>query len=150
MQTKVEEYLKTQREKKAKQELLEREKTLLRLGLWEPEYPDSAAAPDGEYPCKDEEGRRYRRVPIAVSEEEWTEILRYEEEGLRPGSRRKNGVSRALWTAAMVFFIGGAVVGLLAAMDAGLLPVVVSIWGPAAVCGLVMLSLSEIIRLLDR
>lgn len=150
MQTKVQEYLQAQREKKAEQERRVREKTLLKLGLWEPEYARSAADPDGEYPCKDEEGRRYRRVPIAVSDEEWAEIARYEEEGVLPGARRRNPVGRALWIAAMVLFIGGGTVGLLAAVDAGPLPVAVGIWVPAAVYGLVLLALSEIIRLLEK
>lgn len=149
MQIKVEEYLKGQQEKKAEQEARIREKTLLRLGLWEPEYAESAADPGEEYPCKDEDGCRYKKVPVTVSDEEWAEIVRYEEESVIPGAKRRNAVGRALWIAAMVFFIGGGILGLLA-IDSGFLPVVVSVWLPAAMYGLVMLALSEIIRLLDR
>lgn len=76
MHAKVEEYLKSQREKAARKEAEEREKTLLRLGLWEPEYAPEDNPDSPRYPEKDGE-RRYRKVPVPVAEEEWAEIRRY-------------------------------------------------------------------------
>ena len=66
-----------------------------------------------------------------------------------PSAQRKNRVAWVLWIAAMVLFIGGGIVGLLA-MSYGVIQAAVSIWLPGAMYGLVLLALSEIIRLMDK
>ena len=51
----------------------DRREKLIRWGLWEKEY-----APEGadliQYPCKDEDGRHWRKEAIEVTNEEWTLI----------------------------------------------------------------------------
>ena len=150
MHEKVAAYLEERRKKAAEQEAADREKRLIKLGLWEAEYAPEDQADSPAYPEKDEEGRRYQKVPIPVSEEEWAEIVRLDRDGVIPSAQRKNRVAWVLWIAAMVLFIGGGIVGLLLAMSYGVIQAAVSIWLPGAMYGFVLLALSEIIRLMDK
>ena len=74
-----------------------------------------------------------------------------------PGKRWKNPISKLLGTAARVFFIGGIVLGILMFLYGWIsgnlltgIMAAVDICAPAAMCWLVLLTLAEIIRLLDK
>lgn len=47
-----------------------RREKLIRWGLWEKEYAPEGADPI-QYPCKDEDGRHWRKEAVAVTDEEW-------------------------------------------------------------------------------
>lgn len=76
MHEKVREFLEKKRQGGEKSAAEAQAKTLIRLGLWEKEYapedrPDSPAYPERDGP------RRYRKVPVPVTEAEWAEIRKY-------------------------------------------------------------------------
>ena len=172
MQEKVLEYLEEQRRKQEEKKTVaeqwekeERESRLLELGLWTAEY-----APEGEetkeiknaYPLRDETGRHYKKVAISVTEEEWVAIRAAAAEDSNVekvkafGERWRNPVSRILWRAALVLFIGGGVLALLSVFLLGAMAGVASLLSAigivvaAGMGGLVLMSLAEIIQLLDK
>lgn len=50
-----------------------RREKLIRWGLWEKEYAPEGADPI-QYPCRDEDGRHWRKKAVEVTEEEWVLI----------------------------------------------------------------------------
>lgn len=77
MHEKVEAFLQEQRAREAGEDRAQQRETLLRLGLWEKEYAPEGAADLSGYKEQDETGRRWRKVPLSVTEEEWEQIRRY-------------------------------------------------------------------------
>ena len=173
MQEKVLEYLEEQCRKQEEKKTVaeqwakeERESRLLELGLWTAEY-----APEGEetkeiknaYPLRDETGRHYKKVAISVTEEEWTAIqaAAAQDSGMEKvkafGERWRNPVSRILWLVALVFFIGGGILALLCLLYVTAyggfwvaLMTVVRVVFLAGIAGLILMSVAEIIQLLDK
>ena len=152
-------YLAEQREKRAAQAERARQAKLVELGLYSMEYlPEETETTTEllmEYPCRDEAGRRYKKVPLPVTEEEWAELCRYEPRARLAAARQTNPICRVLRLIAGIFYISGFVLGLLAAGYAATAGVnglfqMLSTWFSAAVSGTAFLALSEIIRLLDK
>ena len=76
MHEKVAAYLAEQRRAAAAAEAQERERTLMDLDLYEAEYmPEGGEV--AEYPELDDTGRRWRKVAIPVTDEEWAQIQQY-------------------------------------------------------------------------
>ena len=76
MHEKVAAYLAEQRRAAAAAEAQERERTLMDLELYEAEYmPEGGEA--AEYPELDDTGRRWRKIAIPVTDEEWAQIQQY-------------------------------------------------------------------------
>jgi len=157
MQEKVATYLEEQERKRLEKQQIAREKILMELGLQEKVYQPEGEPDDyRKYPCMEPDGRRFRYVPVSVTEEEWEAIQRSRAED-DLGKRWKNPVSKLLGTAARVFFIGGIVLGILMFLYVWIsgnlltgIMAAVDICAPAAMCWLVLLTLAEIIRLLDK
>lgn len=172
MQEKVLAYLEEQRKKQEEKKTVaeqwarqEQEEKLLKLGLWTPEY-----APEGEetkeirnvYPLRDEEGRRYKKVVVPVTEEEWAAIQAAAaadsdvEKVKAFGERWRNPVSRILWRVALVFFVGGGILALLSMLLIGAMEGLTSLLSAigimvsAGMAGLALMAVAEIIQLLDK
>lgn len=152
MQEKVEAYLERQREK----ELARRKKTLMKLGICRRIYMPEDARPTAdmvrEYPYEDE-GRRFRVEPVAVTDEEWAAIRSAKGEE----RRRRNPVCRALWYLGIAVYALGLLLGLLAFYGMTVqgqygtaLLQMLGRWFFAGLLGTLVLGQSEIIRLLDR
>lgn len=76
MHEQVREFLENNRREDEKAGAEAWEETLIRLGLWEKECAPEDKAYSPAYPEKDGE-RQYRKAPVPVSEEDWTEIRKY-------------------------------------------------------------------------
>lgn len=136
MNEKVREFLEKERQEQLAAQQKEREETLLRLGLWEKEYAPEEGDGHSQYTETDENGRRWRKVPVPVTEEEWAEIRRY------AGRNRMSKWSIALWIFGVIFY-GTAVYAFL--VDAGLLSMLV--W---AAGGTLLSAVGQLIDRLDR
>lgn len=136
MHEKVREFLEKERQEQSAAERKEREEALLRLGLWEKEYEPEEGDGFSQYTETDENGRRWRKVPVPVTEEEWAEIRRY------AGRNRMNKWSLALWIFGGIFYCTAVYAFLV---DAGLLSMLV--W---AAGGTLLSAVGRLIDTMDR
>ena len=136
MHEKVRAFLEKAQQEQSAGERKERKEVLLRLGLWEREYEPEEGSGFSQYTETDENGRRWRKVPVPVTEEEWAEIRRYAERN------RINKWSIALWIFSVIFY-GTAVYAFL--VDAGLLSMMV--W---AAGGTLLSAVGKLIDTMDR
>ncbi len=131
MHPKVEKFLELRRQAEAE----DRERTLVRLGLWERAYcPEGEAASPAEYPEQDGD-RRYRKAPLPVTEAEWAEIRRY------AGRAKRNGWRTGLQVCG-VLCCGGGLFSFFSGVWEGVLL--------CAVPAVALFGLAEVLRLVDR
>lgn len=132
-----------------------RQETLTELGLFEKEYaPNNVSSEDYPFWDWDANGSPvyYRKIPVEVTEEEYQQIMKYVRTDNGSGT---NGVAKALDITAWIIFIGGFLLGLIMAVETSgydtefSFAVALACWGTAFLSGLLLLGLSEIIKLLD-
>ncbi len=113
MHEKVKAYLDSR--KKVEREKYEAVKssTLLELDLYEKVYSEfdrySREYPDVEWDKASHKDRYFKKVPIAVTDEEYKEILKYSK---KEDSLDTNPIAIALTVIAYIIFIGGFIAGI--------------------------------------
>lgn len=136
---------------KKKRELLDE------LGLYEKVYSDSkkrsSEYPEYEY---DENGHThyYRKEYFEISDEEYTELLKYSE--YRGHYSSGNGIAVVFKILAIVIFIIGFFAGIIMGNQAGesvrnsnfSLPAALIYWGAGFISGMMFMGFGEIIQLL--
>lgn len=155
-------YLVEQQQKREKDARDTRNALLLKLGLYEKEYTD-APNPSSEYQEWDSTAQKYyRKVPVAVSDEEYAEILKYrKKEPAVSLSTGANTISVLFKAIGYFIFLIGFIVGI-ASSNVEVVTgtyyqhtttefswaLAFTYWGVAFISGMVFLGFSEIIQLL--
>ena len=146
----ISQYIEEMKEKD--REVFEKKKadTLNELGLYEKEFP---ADPEnyevdeydsGFYDEETETYRRFKKVPIKVSDEDYEEILKYAD--IKEEDDDSNSISGALKFIAISTYILGGIAGLCCIEFSFLATVLV--WLSSFVFGTIVLGFSEALKLL--
>ncbi len=139
MNEKVRAYLEDQK----KREEAEKTEFLATLGLAEKEYSD-VDTPEYPYMIYDEQKKAnvYYKYVSDITDEEYREILKHTK-----ATPDKDGVSTALYIAAILVYVIGGIVALIA-LDGGILAMLLAVIS-AFVSGTLFLGLSRIVALLN-
>lgn len=146
-----------------KSELLpqKRNDLLLELGLFEKEYSDkneySTEFPESEWDNQTKTIKYYKKVPVQVSDEEYSEILKYQKQEAKP----TNTISTVFKGLALFVFIGGFIAGIALGnveVTKGYshtytdtefsFALALTYWAISFVSGMLILGFAEIIQLL--
>ena len=159
MHEKVKNFLEAREALSRKQKQAERNAHLVELGLYEEVYSGGKEFSE-EFPFSDGEGNSYKRVAVEVTDEEYEKICRYAPETEEKSSFTET-LRKALVGVAVLIFIVGGIGGIV--LGAETIPVgeygsetvfsfatALSYWAAALISGLLFLSLSEILRLLEK
>ncbi len=160
----VSQYLEKKKAEEKERVQNEKAKKLIELGIYEKEFP---ADPDNydynEYDCYfyDEQTgftKRYKRIPIEVSDEEYQEILKYsDDKPLIPDN--SNIIATILKVFAWIVFIGGFILGCVCGnVEVGYyysrtefsIAIAMVYWGVSFAAGFSMLAFAEILDLLQK
>jgi len=160
----VSQYIEKKKAEKKERVQKEKAKKLIELGIYEKEFP---ADPNNfdyfEYDCYfyDEQtgsNKRYKRIPIEVSDEEYNEILKYSEETTTT-SNSSNVIATIIRIFAWIIFIGGFILGCVCGnVEVGSyysrtefsIAIAMVYWGVSFAAGFSMLAFAEILDLLQK
>jgi len=157
----VQEYLNKKSNEKSELALKKRNDLLLELGLFEKEYSDkneySTEFPESEWDNQANTSKYYRKVPVQVSDEEYSEILKYQKQEAKP----LNAISTVFTVLAWIVFFGGFIAGIVfgnVEVTKGYkstytetefsFALALTYWAISFVSGMFFLGLAEIIQLL--
>lgn len=160
MNEKVQEYLDQQRAYEEQKKNIEKEQTLISLGLYEKVYSNyngyTDEFPMSEYDPVTNGSRFYRYGAVPVTDEEYAEILKYKElheKEIADNADRKNTVATILTGIGYGIFVIGLLIGVLMGSNAGYatfsFSVAVVYWGISFISGMLMIGIAEIIKLLN-
>lgn len=127
----------------------EKSKKLFELGIYEKEFPADPENFDyteynySFYDKSTQTYKRYKRVPIEVTDDEYEEILKHTDNGRYNES---NPVSKALCYIAVSIYVIGVIAGFFYIEYAFMMTLLV--WLASFVSGTTMLGFSEIVKLL--
>ena len=101
-------------EKKA-EEIKKKNELLISLGLYEKEYSEtnvySKEYSNAEYDETADQWRYYKAIPVEVTDEEYSEILKYQKTNVK--TRRKNPVAVTFKVLSFLCYIGGIILGIV-------------------------------------
>ncbi len=157
----VEDYLNNKAEEAANAEQKKKDALLLKLGLYEKEYSvDSTYSVDyplSEWDSENSIMRYYRKIPIAVSDDEYLEILKYQK-ATEVEYKKNNTVSIVFKILALIVFVCGFIAGIVLGQTEviGLyshytkfsFAAALSYWAISFVSGMIFIGFAEIIQLL--
>ena len=152
MDPRVAAVLNAQKEKENKKRNQKKEELLLDLELYDKVYaPDNVCTDDYPYFEWDDEkgeGLYFKKVPIAVTDEEYEALKRCT--GKDDELTQSNGVATTLTVIAWLIYIGGFIAGIIACSEFRTFEfeVACAVWFDAFVCGTIFLAIAEIIKLL--
>lgn len=148
MDEKVKAFMDKSRQKKDR----ERNRYLIKLGLYDVEFGQGETTAD--YPLYDSKaGKAFRCVFPELSDEEYAEVIAYAK---RDEASRGNTLANILKIIAWICYIGGFLLGIFLAIQNSLWDIpfswrtALSYWTLSFVCGTVFLGFAEIIALLHR
>jgi len=109
----VKEFLDSKKELELKNEMEEKEKVLIDLGLYEKVYsPDDDYSVEYswvEWDSEKSKNRYYKKVSVQVSDEEYEEIKKYSSNEVK---KEKNAIVTILTVVAWIMYIGGFILGI--------------------------------------
>ena len=163
----VEDYIAAQKSEESKHSLETKNQLLLKLGLFEKEYSAkneySSEYPEREYIEQTGDYKYFKKIPIDVSDEEFSEILKYQKNGQSDAKTSKNTYSSLLQGIAFFLFIVGLIAGIVAGNTPSLITGAISnisgshgfsfapalvTWILSFIGGMLFLGFAEIIQLL--
>ena len=131
----------------------EKGRLLLKLGLYEKEYVDDDGFTFGlDYDS--EAGKYFKKVPIQISDEEYCQILKYEEQEKQQRNslyfEESNKISIIFKVIAWIVFVGGFIAGIVLGRDMydDVSVLMLVYWVAAFVAGMTYYGIAEIIQLL--
>ena len=131
-----------QENNKKTEEELTKQKTLIRLGLFEKEYsPENKYTSEysfSEFDVNTNSYKYFRKIPIHITDEEYKKLKEY------INTQEKNSISSLLISIACIIYVCGFIGGI--ASDS--LVLFLSIFGASFISGSLFLGISEIINLL--
>lgn len=162
MNEKVQEYLAQQRAYEEEKKNLEKEQTLISLGLYEKVYSDNDSYTDefpmSEYDQATNSSRFYRYGAVPVTDEEYAEILKYKElheKEIADNSDKKNPVASIFTGIGCAIFVIGFFLGIFLGQGVHSyhsdfsFTVALIYWGISFISGMLMIGIAEIIKLLN-
>ncbi|MBO4452756.1 MAG: hypothetical protein J5793_02360 [Clostridia bacterium] len=157
----VEEYLTKKAKETLETDQKKKDELLIKSGLFEKEYStdefDSDEYPECERDPETGRSRYYKKIPIEVSDEEYSEILKYQKH-TEPEYKEHNTVAIIFKVFAWVVFIVGFIAGIVLGQKevAGYYSYhtefsflsALKYWISSFVAGMIYLGFAEIIQLL--
>ena len=154
----VQDYLSKKVNEKNELALKKKNELLLELNLFEKEYSDknkySSDYPFSEYDNQTGTSKYYKKIPIQVSDDEYSEILKYQKQETKP----TNTISTVFEVLAWIVFIGGFIAGIAlgnvevegyySSHSEFSFAIALTYWAVSFVSGMFFLGFAEIIQLL--
>lgn len=163
MHAKVQVFLDSKKETEAEKYEKTKNETLLELGLYEKVYSDfdhySNSYPYVDWDDINKKDRYYKKVPIAVTDEEYKEIQKYtKKEETVDDNPVANVLTVIAWLIFLVGFLAGIILGTQEVPSGSYyrdtelefsFAVAFVYWGVAFISGTMFLGFAEIIKLLQ-
>lgn len=151
----VEDYLNKMAKKEAEDKRKEKNKLLLKLGLYEKKYSEnneySQDFRNREYDSSTGKYRYFKIQPAEVSDEEYAQILKYQEmeKNQEPAGDEKNGTATVFGVLAWIIFIVGFLAGIVLFFNEELSFLAgMSCWAASFVSGMFFVGISDALQLL--
>ena len=155
----VEKYLNYKAKEAADAQQEEKNALLIQLGLYEKEYSaddeESVEYPELEWDAENKNYKYYKKVAVAVSDDEYLEILKYQK-GHEEEEKKKNNIAIVFKVMAWLTFVAGFIAGIAlgqknvrAYYSEFSLATALIYWASGFAGGMTFLGLAEIIQLLQ-